>query len=88
MAREAYSVTPLSDLSLASVNRLIAELNAVLERLTSDVSRSGGQDGNRLALSSDLDMRGHRIINLGAASKKSHAARFDQVPQLSSESDD
>lgn len=88
MAREVYAVAPLSDLSLASVNRMIAELNAVLERLTSDVSKAGGLDGNRAVLNSDLDMKGHRIINLGAAIKKAHAARFDQVPQVSSASDE
>ena len=77
MPREVYSVSPLTELTLPAINRLVTEINAALANIANSEARLEGRDGHLPRLNSDLDMGGYRIRNLGAPRRKGDAVRHD-----------
>ncbi len=65
MPKEVYNVNPVSDLSVESINRLVADLNNALVRLSDEIATVEGVDGRLPVFENDVNFSGKRLCNVG-----------------------
>jgi hypothetical protein len=61
------TVNPVSDNSVDSLNMMIVDLNQIINDLVQEVAKLKGTDGFTSSISSDLDLGGNRIKNVGSS---------------------
>ena len=80
MPKETYTVDPVRDVTPMSVNRLVTQLNQHLASIALLLARLEGRDGFSPTMKADLDLDGHRLLNVGSiTSAKSRAVRTDRT---------
>jgi len=65
LPKEVYTVSPIVDLSIESINRLVTDLNQVLARLSDEVATIEGLEGRKPSFNNFLNLNGNRICHVG-----------------------
>lgn len=70
---EFAQITPLLELNLESINRLITQINQANIDAAISIAESQSRDGLQAKLSGNLDMNGYKILNLGTSGDDANA---------------
>ena len=79
MPKEIYTITPITEVSTPQINRLIVEINTVLSNLSDQIAKLEGRDGRTTSFSSDIDLNGKRIRNVGRTTSKTDAPSVEEL---------
>lgn len=81
MPAKIYDITPLSELTLESVNLFVAELNDVLARLSVDLLKIQGLENMKPEIYNDIDFKGKRLMNIGKPREGSDVPNVDDLKE-------
>ena len=81
MPREIYNVNPITEVTIAQVNRLVVELNTVLMSLSEQLATLEGRDGRVTSFSGDVDLGGKRIKNVGRTTSKMDVPNVEELAE-------
>jgi len=79
MAREIYTLTPISEITPTQINRVIVEINSVFSNISEQLAKLEGRDGRTISLSGDVDLGGKRIKNVGRAGSKTDVPNVEEL---------
>lgn len=65
MPRELYRITPVTEVTTESLNRLATELNTFLDEISRALATLEGIDGLKPKFLSDVDFDGNQLKNVG-----------------------
>jgi len=65
MPKEVFAVSPIADLSIASINRLVTDINNALAHISDEVATIEGIEGRTPKFENDIDFSNKRLCNVG-----------------------
>ena len=68
MPKETFTIDPVRDISVGSINGLVVQLNNRLSSIALALAQLEGRDGFSPKMKADLNLDGHRLLNVGSIS--------------------